>query len=77
LKKIEDVKTDSNCGFCIVTNMVENGDSHRLICLALHREISLHKRDYISILNFETHLKYIRDGLYAPWSTRGFATKEK
>lgn len=31
-----------------------------LIRLALFRELSLHKSDYMSILSFETHFKYIK-----------------
>lgn len=60
-KKNKDVKSDSNYGFHFVAKYLgHGGDSHMLIRLALFRELSLHKSDYMSILSFETHFKYIK-----------------
>jgi len=48
-KKNEDVKSDRNCGFCIVAEYLGHGeDSCRLIRLTLLRELSMHKSDYMS-----------------------------
>ena len=66
LEKFVDVKSDDNCGFCVVLveHIGHGEDIHHLICHALVRELNLRKSDYMFIFGSGECFKYIRYGLY-------------
>jgi hypothetical protein len=79
IEDIIDVKPDGHCGFRVIANHLSKGeDSQGLIRLALIRELTMFRSDYLKIYVTEERLQYILDGLYGPkvMPKSGVAPKE-
>jgi histone-lysine N-methyltransferase SETD2 len=80
IEDIVDVKPDGHCGFRVVAHHLGKGeDNQGLDRLALIRELTMFRSDYLQIYGTEKRLKYILDGLYPPkvMPKRGVAPLDK
>jgi histone-lysine N-methyltransferase SETD2 len=80
IEDIIDVAPDGHCGFRVVAQHLGKGqDSQGLIRLALIRELTMFRSDYLRFYKTEERLQYILDGLHPPkvMPKSGVAPKDK
>ncbi|GAU51038.1 hypothetical protein TSUD_411730 [Trifolium subterraneum] len=67
IEDIIDVKGDGHCGFRVVAEYLNKGeDSHVVVRHKLIRELTMFRKEYLSIYQTEERLQYILNGLYPP-----------
>ncbi|GAU37262.1 hypothetical protein TSUD_319160 [Trifolium subterraneum] len=65
IEDIIDVKGDGHCGFRVVAEYLNKGeDNHVVVRHKLIRELTMFRKDYLSIYQTEERLQYILNGLY-------------
>ncbi|KAK2398613.1 protein FAR1-RELATED SEQUENCE [Trifolium repens] len=80
IEDIIDVAPDGHCGFRVVAQHLGKGqDSQGLIRLALIRELTMFRSDYLRFYESEERLQYVLDGLHPPkiMPKSGVAPKDK
>jgi histone-lysine N-methyltransferase SETD2 len=80
IEDIIDVAPDGHCGFRVVAQHLGKGqDSQGLIRLALIRELTMFRSDYLRFYESEERLQYVLEGLHPPkiMPKSGVAPKDK
>jgi len=78
IEKIVNVDGDGYCGYRVVVENLGLGfDSYGLVRLALIKELTWKRNDYLGIFGGEDRLKFLIDSLYPPKEKTSIAPEEK
>jgi len=78
IERIVNVDGDDYCGYRVVAeNLGIGSDSYRLVCLALIKELTDKRNDYLGIFGGKDRLQVLIDSLYPPKVKTSIAPEEK